>query len=86
MTLPQQNTALARPTSFYYLMCQLDRVQYQNSLAFFAFHFQRPPSPLLQFSLYWRLARTSDNVLPTTDLVAKYGRRTMRTALIPVLA
>ena len=28
MTLPQQNTALARPTSFYYLMCQLDRVQY----------------------------------------------------------
>ena len=30
MTLPQQNTALARPTSFYYLMCQLDRVQYQG--------------------------------------------------------
>ena len=29
MTLPQQNTASARPTSFYYLMCQLDRVQYQ---------------------------------------------------------
>ena len=29
MTLPQRNTALARPTSFYYLMCQLDRVQYQ---------------------------------------------------------
>lgn len=28
MTLPQQNTASARPTSFYYLMCQLDRVQY----------------------------------------------------------
>ncbi|MDC6078322.1 aminotransferase class I/II-fold pyridoxal phosphate-dependent enzyme, partial [Limosilactobacillus fermentum] len=25
---PQQNTASARPTSFYYLMCQLDRVQY----------------------------------------------------------
>ncbi|WP_225209442.1 hypothetical protein, partial [Limosilactobacillus fermentum] len=31
MTLPQQNTALARPTSFYYLMCQLDRVQYRTS-------------------------------------------------------
>lgn len=30
MTLPQQNTASARPTSFYYLMCQLDRVQYQT--------------------------------------------------------
>ena len=30
MTLPQQNTALARPTSFYYLMCQLDRVQYRE--------------------------------------------------------
>ena len=29
MTLPQQNTASARPTSFYYLMCQLDRVQYR---------------------------------------------------------
>ncbi|MBM9561342.1 hypothetical protein, partial [Limosilactobacillus fermentum] len=28
MTLPQQNTDSARPTSFYYLMCQLDRVQY----------------------------------------------------------
>ncbi|WP_260239381.1 hypothetical protein, partial [Limosilactobacillus fermentum] len=28
MTLPQQNTASARPTSFYYLMCQLDRAQY----------------------------------------------------------
>ena len=28
MTLPQQNTASARPTSFYYLMCQFDRVQY----------------------------------------------------------
>ncbi|MCI1926388.1 MAG: hypothetical protein LKJ72_05020, partial [[Lactobacillus] timonensis] len=28
MTLPQQNIASARPTSFYYLMCQLDRVQY----------------------------------------------------------
>lgn len=28
MTLPQQNTASARSTSFYYLMCQLDRVQY----------------------------------------------------------
>ena len=28
MTLPQQNTASARPTSFYYLMCQLDRVGY----------------------------------------------------------
>ena len=30
MTLPQQNTASARPTSFYYLMCQLDRVQYRS--------------------------------------------------------
>ncbi len=30
MTLPQQNTASARLTSFYYLMCQLDRVQYQE--------------------------------------------------------
>ena len=29
MTLPQQNTASTRPTSFYYLMCQLDRVQYR---------------------------------------------------------
>ncbi|MCI1956967.1 MAG: hypothetical protein LKJ72_01120, partial [[Lactobacillus] timonensis] len=29
MTLPQQNIASARPTSFYYLMCQLDRVQYR---------------------------------------------------------
>ncbi|WP_434482189.1 DDE-type integrase/transposase/recombinase, partial [Limosilactobacillus fermentum] len=28
MALPQQNTASSRPTSFYYLMCQLDRVQY----------------------------------------------------------
>ncbi|WP_225425071.1 hypothetical protein, partial [Lentilactobacillus parafarraginis] len=35
MTLPQQNTASARPTSFYYLMCQLDRVQYRaRRLAF----------------------------------------------------
>ncbi len=29
MTLPQQNTASTRLTSFYYLMCQLDRVQYR---------------------------------------------------------
>lgn len=29
MTLPQRNTALARPTNFYYLMCKLDRAQYQ---------------------------------------------------------
>ncbi|MDA3723946.1 hypothetical protein, partial [Limosilactobacillus fermentum] len=35
MTLPQQNTASARPTSFYYLMCQLDRVQYHWSTPFF---------------------------------------------------
>ncbi|WP_263854574.1 alpha-hydroxy-acid oxidizing protein [Lentilactobacillus parafarraginis] len=32
MTLPQQNTASARPTSFYYLMCQLDRVQYPQKI------------------------------------------------------
>lgn len=32
MTLPQQNIASARPTSFYYLMCQLDRVQYRMLL------------------------------------------------------
>ncbi|WP_260248225.1 hypothetical protein, partial [Limosilactobacillus fermentum] len=31
MTLPQQNIASARPTSFYYLMCQLDRVQYPSA-------------------------------------------------------
>lgn len=30
MTLPQRNTALARPTNFYYLMCKLDRAQYQQ--------------------------------------------------------
>ena len=30
MTLPQRNTALARPTSFYYLMCKLDRAQYHQ--------------------------------------------------------
>ena len=29
MTLPQRNTALERPTNFYYLMCKLDRAQYQ---------------------------------------------------------
>lgn len=29
MTLPQRNTALARPTNFYYLMCKLDRAQYR---------------------------------------------------------
>lgn len=40
MTLPQQNTASARPTSFYYLMCQLDRVQYQNP-NFYVFTFWR---------------------------------------------
>ncbi|QFS34262.1 glycosyltransferase family 2 protein [Limosilactobacillus vaginalis] len=28
MTLPQRNTALERPTNFYYLMCKLDRAQY----------------------------------------------------------
>ncbi len=33
MTLPQQNTASARPTSFYYLMCQLDRVQYRKIIS-----------------------------------------------------
>ncbi|WP_238137811.1 hypothetical protein, partial [Limosilactobacillus fermentum] len=37
MTLPQQNTASARPTSFYYLMCQLDRVQYLKTVVFFIF-------------------------------------------------
>ncbi len=30
MTLPQRNTALARPTNFYYLMCKLDRAQYHE--------------------------------------------------------
>lgn len=29
MTLPQRNTALERPTNFYYLMCKLDRAQYR---------------------------------------------------------
>jgi hypothetical protein len=29
MTLPQRNTVLAKPTNFYYLMCKLDRAQYQ---------------------------------------------------------
>ncbi|MCG0715716.1 IS30 family transposase [Lactiplantibacillus plantarum] len=33
MTLPQQNTVLARPTNFYYLMCKLDRAQYRHSKA-----------------------------------------------------
>ncbi|MGY0245199.1 aminomethyltransferase beta-barrel domain-containing protein, partial [Limosilactobacillus fermentum] len=55
----------------------------KDSLAFFAFHFQRPSSPLLQFSLYWRLARTPITCCPTTDLVAKYGRRAISTTSTP---
>ena len=35
MTLPQRNTALARPTNFYYLMCKLDRAQYRQRLPAF---------------------------------------------------
>ncbi|KPH22613.1 hypothetical protein AOT41_06455 [Limosilactobacillus fermentum] len=33
-----------------------------------------------------RLVAFPDNVLPTTGLVAKYGQRTVRTALTPALA
>ena len=35
MTLPQRNTALERPTNFYYLMCKLDRAQYPSVSAVF---------------------------------------------------
>ncbi|WP_206705619.1 hypothetical protein, partial [Limosilactobacillus portuensis] len=41
MTLPQRNTALARPTNFYYLMCKLDRAQYRLSQPPFLFYNQK---------------------------------------------
>ena len=61
MTLPQRNTALERPTNFYYLMCKLDRAQYPDTTeVVYGEHILRKARVHVILDLYGRYALSSN--------------------------